>query len=82
MGSYLGKQQNTCLLFSKVLTVLEGHIGHYEGHYILCVIMCYQIKVMLYKMEITLSRNIGKSLKEFLVKTLKECLPKKLKHTN
>ena len=49
---------------------LEG--TNHGGHYALCAIMCHQIKVMLYVMEVTLSGNIGKSLKEFLMKTWKE----------
>ena len=53
---------------------LEG--TNHGGHRI----MCYQINMMLYVMEVSLIGNIGKSLKEFLVKTWKVCLWKKLKH--
>ena len=52
------------------------------GYYVLCVIMCYQIKVMLYVVAVMWNENIGKILKEFLMKTWKICLSKKLKHAN
>ena len=49
-------------------------------YYVLLFVI--KFKVMLYVMEVTLSGNIGKSFKEFLMKTWKICLPKKLKHAN